>query len=217
MREEVQALEALRLGQVTVSGEGYGTKVLSFGRDATLTVALAGIALWSDAAAKPLADIESWSLRVFNLSGVSPADVFIGADAWVALQARLTDAEKEILFNSRRGSDSAAELGPQLADYVKFRGRYGEFNLYTVSMKYQDENGTEQQLLPADEVVLGHTALEGARAYGAIRDPRAGYQSVRAFPKNWISEDPAAEFLMTQSAPLMVPLRPNASLGATVL
>lgn len=216
-REEVQAMEALRLGQVTVTGEGYGTVVLSFGRDAALTVALAGTSLWSDAAATPLADVERWADDVFSASGASPRDVFFGKDAWAAMVARLSDSDKEILFNSRRSSRSMAELGPVLPDYIKYRGSWGEFDFYTVSEKYQDEDGTEVELLPTDEVVMASPAIEGTRAYGAIRDPRAGYQSVRAFPKNWISEDPAAEFLMTQSAPLMVPLRPNASLGATVL
>jgi hypothetical protein len=31
------------------------------------------------------------------------------------------------------------------------------------------------------------------------------------FPKMWRENDPSAEFVMTQSAPLMVPLRPNST------
>lgn len=217
MREEVQAMEALRLGQVTVEGEGYPTQVVSFGRDAALTVVLAGAATWDNAGVEPLADIESWADLIFDKSGAKGSDVFLGKDSWAALVARLTDADKEILFNARRSSRSQAELGPVLPDYIKYRGSWGEYDFYTVSQKYQDADGTEVELLPADEVVIPSPSIEGRMTYAAIRDPRAGFASVRAFPKNWISEDPANEFVMTQSAPLAVPLRPNASLGATVL
>ena len=217
IREEVQCMEALRLGQVTVEGEGYPTTVLDFGRAAALTVTLAGASTWDNSGVDPLADIEGWADSVFDESGSAPKDVFFGKDAFNALLARLTDSQKEILFNARRSSRSVAELGPVLPDYIKYRGSWGEYDFYTVSQKYQDEDGTEVELLPTDEVVMASTAIEGTRNYAAIRDPRAGYQSVRAFPKNWINEDPAQENVMTQSAPLMVPLRPNASLGATVL
>jgi hypothetical protein len=35
------------------------------------------------------------------------------------------------------------------------------------------------------------------------------------FPKNWVNEDPAAEYVMTQSGPLMIPKRPNAVVAVT--
>lgn len=217
-REEVQAVEALRLGQVTVSGEGYPTTVLSYGRAGALTVALAGGAKWDQAGVDPLANLETWANLAFTNGGARIRDWFMAVDSWNALLARLTDAQKAELFDYRRSSMSMAELGPRMPDYVVFRGTFGDFNLYTVSETYQDEDGNETDLVP-DGSVFGasETALEGRMAYGAILDPRAGYAAVRAFPKNWIQEDPAGEMLMTQSAPLAVPLRPNASFGATVL
>lgn len=216
-REEMQCMEALRLGQVTVSGEGYGTVVLSFGRNPLQTIVLGPALSWNNAGIDPLTDIRTWARLVFDNSGSKPRAVYCGTAAWDALLARLTAPQQEILFNSLRGSESRAELGPKLPDYIAYEGRIGDFDFYTVSQMFQDENGNPVPLLPPEEIVMVSEAIEGQRAYAAIRDPRAGYAAVRAFPKNWIEEDPAQEYVMTQSAPLMVPMRPNASLGARVL
>lgn len=49
-REEVMAAEILRTGQVVVSGDGYPSTTVNFGRDAALTKALTGSATWETAA-----------------------------------------------------------------------------------------------------------------------------------------------------------------------
>ena len=216
-REEFQVMEAIRLGQVTVQGEGYGTRVLAFGRNAAHTIALAGANLWTDPAATPLNDIQNWVDLVFTNSGAAPSDVYFGATAWTNFLARLTAAQQTLLFDSLRGSTSRAEFGPQRPDYVKFRGSYGDLNFYTVSNAYQTAAGAPVQLLPINEVAMAAPAIEGRMAYAAIRDAKAGMASVRAFPKLWYEEDPPVEYVMTQSAPLAIPLRPDASLGATVV
>lgn len=217
IREEVQAVEALRLGQVTIAGEGYPTQVLSFGRNAALTITLSGAARWNQSGTDVLGDLEEWAGLVGTYGGGRVKDWFMGTDAWTSFLARLTDAQKNVLFDMARSSMSRAELGPRAWDYVTFRGDWGDFRLWTVNQTYQDEEGDTQALVPATAVFgAAEAALEGRMAYGAILDPRAGYAPVRAFPKNWIEEDPPRELVMTQSAPLAVPLRPNASIGITV-
>ncbi|EKP0155446.1 major capsid protein, partial [Escherichia coli] len=62
--------------------------------------------------------------------------------------------------------------------------------------------------LPEGMLVLGNTAAEGIRCYGAIKDAQALSEGVVAssrYPKHWLTVgDPSCEFTMTQSAPLMV-------------
>ncbi len=57
-------------------------------------------------------------------------------------------------------------------------------------------------------IYLGNTAADGIRCYGAIQDAQALSEGVVAssrYPKHWLTVgDPAREFTMTQSAPLMV-------------
>ena len=70
--------------------------------------------------------------------------------------------------------------------------------------------------LPARTVLVLGADVEGTRAYGAIKDEAAGFQAMPYFAKSWVEQDPAVRYLMLQSAPLTVPYRVNASLGATV-
>jgi Phage major capsid protein E len=49
-----------------------------------------------------------------------------------------------------------------------------------------------------------------------IMDPAFNYVSLPFAPKTWLNEDPAQRFMMMQSAPLPIPQRPNAVLGAQV-
>ena len=60
-------------------------------------------------------------------------------------------------------------------------------------------------------------AVDGVRAFGAIMDRKAGWRATPFFPKMFEQEDPSAVYLMTQSAPLMIATRPNATLKAKVL
>jgi hypothetical protein len=151
--------------------------------------------------------------------GAIVRDVICGVDAYQALLDRLSDTEKTTLFNSQNRSspNTNVELGPRTAEKVVFQGQIGQFSFWTYSDTYQDEDGTDVEVLPANEIILAGTDLEGHRCYGAIMDAKAGLAPVRRFPKMWPEEDPSAEYIMTQSAPLMVPLRPNASASFVVV
>lgn len=76
---------------------------------------------------------------------------------------------------------------------------------------------TDSKLLPAKTVIMGaKDGLEGTRCYGAIHDEKANWTAHRYFTKSWVEEDPSVRWLLLQSAPLVVPYRPNASLCATI-
>lgn len=219
VREEVQIAEALRTGVVTVVGEGFNGEV-NFQRDPDLTVVLTGTDRWSDSTqdGQVLAQIEEWALMVREASGGFIVDeVTMAPDAWQAFLARLTEDQKKMLFDSLRGSSSSVELGPTLPRKAQFKGQIGEFKFFTYDDVYQDEDGNEQHIMPSGSVVLTGAALEGTRCYAAIRDKGAQYQPLRIFPKVYEVQDPSVEYVLSQSAPLMVPFRVNASLGATVL
>jgi hypothetical protein len=220
-REEVMAAEALRLGQVTVSGEGFATVVVSFGRHANLRVTLAGNDRWSvtHADSNPLADIENWAVEYQLRSGAVPRRVTFAPDAWRAFRDRLVqrDEWKYILDYRRASESSALDLAPGNGQKARFVGVLGTFELYVYDDIYLDDAGVEQHLMPSGEVVMTGDALEGNRCYAAIQDEAAGYAATRYHVKSWVENDPPVRWLMLQSAPLVVPFRPNASLGAAVL
>ena len=98
------------------------------------------------------------------------------------------------------------------------------FNLPTTSTRkeyyndsYINAAGQTTNLLPSKTVILGsRDGLDGTRCYGAIHDEKANWTATRYFTKSWLEEDPSVRWLLLQSAPLVVPYRPNAVLCATI-
>jgi hypothetical protein len=218
-REEVMAAEALRTGKVTVSGDEYPTVVVDFQRDAALTVALAGGSRWGETGVSALDNLEDWVALVQEKSGAVGRTVIMDALAWRVFKS---DPKVEKLLDIRRIADSTnLSLGPiafgqgnELARYV---GTIGDLDFWVYNDRYVDDNDVVQKLLPDYTVLVGSTGqLEGTRCYGAIQDEKAGYRAQRYFSKSWLEEDPAVRWLLLQSAPLIVPYRPNASFCATV-
>lgn len=224
-REEVMAAEALRLGQVTVSGDDYPTKVVDFGRDAALTVVLGGGSQWGDAGVVPVDDLETWAGEVQTKSGVAAKTVVMDPLAWKLCRK---DQNTLDLLDIRRGSASTAEIGPIAFGpgnaKARFVGMIGDFEIWVYQDTYVDEAGVTQKMLPDNTVIVGargeaesgRNGLEGTRCYGMIYDEKADFRAERFFEKSWLEEDPAVRWLLLQSAPLVVPYRPNAVLCATV-
>ena len=218
-REEVMASEALRTEKITVSGDNYPTVVVDFQRDPSLTVALAGSSRWGEAASKPLDSLEDWVARIQEKSGAVGRTVIMDALAWRMFRE---DAKVEKLLDIRRLKDTAnLTLGPiafgQGNDLARSVGSIGDLDFWVYNDRYVDDNDKTQKLLPDYTVLIGSpNQLEGTRCYGAIQDEKSGLRAQRFFCKSWLEEDPAVRWLLLQSAPLLVPYRPNASFCATV-
>lgn len=215
-RLELMAAEVLRLGQVTVAGEGFPTQVMAFGRAAALSITLTGADKWNDAAAAPLDDIEAWVELVHKTEGATITDIVMDPDAWACFRK---NAQVQKLLDIRRAAGQPVELGP--AQYVggaQFKGSIGSFNIWVYSEYYEDPTtGTVTPLLPSGTVIGVGPNLEGVRAFGAIQDEAAGLQAMEIFAKSWVQEDPSVRYILSQSAPLVYPRRPNGSFAATVL
>lgn len=225
-REEVMASEALRLGQVTVAGEKYPSVTVDYGRAAGLTVTLGGGALWSAiGTATPIDDLETWVASIQAESGAVSRTVVMDPQAWKLFRKF---QEVKDLLDTRRGSMSMAETGPlvrgQGNEKARLAGVIGDLEIWVYNDVYEDDLGASQNVMPPNTVILaargesdtGVGGLEGVRAYGTILDEEADFAADRLFAKSWFEKDPALRWVMTQSAPLIVPYRPNASLAATV-
>lgn len=212
-RLEVMAAEALRTGAVTVSGDNYPTQNVNFGRKASLSVTLAGAALWSDTGTDPLDDLQDWSQLALQESGAMLLDVIMTVDVWKIFRKK--PEIKEQLDRFRGNSTMVTDA--QIAEGGVFMGQVDGFNIFVYSAWYLDDAGVEQPILPAGTVLMAGTQLEGVQAFGAIKDEAAGFQAIPKYSKSWVNEDPSVRYLLTQSAPLVVPTRVNASFAATVL
>ena len=85
-----------------------------------------------------------------------------------------------------------------LGAVVSFKGYYGGSGHCGGENAYIAEDGIEKRYLPDGMLVLGNTAADGIRCYGAIQDAQALSEGVVAssrYPKHWLTVgDPAREF-----------------------
>lgn len=213
-RLEVMSAEALRTGKVTVKGDLYPEAIVDFGRDASLSVTKTGGNRWGQAGIKPLADLQTWALTVLKKSGANARTVVMDVDSWIIFRE---DADVKARLDTRRVVDNALSLNAIAEEGGVYMGTVDGFNIFVYAGWYIDDAGVEQPILPSGTVIMGSAQIEGVQAYGAIADEEAGYQAMPMFPKSWVEKDPGVRYVMTQSAPLIVPTRPNASLSATVL
>lgn len=215
-RWEWMAAQATLYGKVTMAGEDYPSVTVDFGRDADHTITLSGAALWNASAdVDIIGDIEDWAALIFDKTGYLISDVFVSPDVWKVMK---NNNGVKALLESRRGSKSTAEVGPLNAELVKHVATLGEFEIWTYSDTYVDDNDVAQKFMPAGSVFMGNAqGVQGIQAFGAILDKKADLHAMSIFSKMWEEEDPPATQIMSQSAPLMVPRNPNATVYAKVL
>lgn len=214
-RWEWMACEAVVKGQVTVAGENYPTVTVGFGRRASNTKTLTGTARWSQSStATPAADIQSWANQMLTVSGRRLTRVTLTPSAATAF---IATAEIKNILETRRGSVASAEIANVSGEVAyKLMDLPGGVSVWVYNDMYEDNDGIEQPFVQDGLAVLTGD-VEGVRAFGAIMDNRANWEPMSIFPKMWQQEDPSGIFVMSQSAPLMIPGRPDASMSVNVL
>lgn len=212
-REEWMAASLLVNGKFTLSGEDYPTVEVDFKRSPENTPDVSGGARdWSTLAKTstiPEEDLEDWMSR-----GTNPIDIMVMNNKTYRTFTSF-DSIKEKLKDFS-GSKTTLETAAFNGRLIAHMGNYGEVEVWVYTGVYEDDEGNTQKFIPDGAIVMANSGAEGVRLYGAILDPRAGYQALRRFPKNWISEDPAAEFIMTQSSPLVCMPDPDEIVSAKV-
>lgn len=209
-------------GKVVIKGEDYPETLVDFRRHANLTTQLTGGARWTEATANPLQDIKDSRIEANGQSGARIKTVVFGADAWDMFCQRvdLKDLmDRNFGGVNVQGITRVQQLNEGYPDSIEYMGRIsgvngeGAIEAWVDSTRYIDpETGVETYYLEPNAVVgVAKEAFNGARCFGAIMDKRAGYRPLEYFFKNWETEDPSQEYLLTQSAPLMVPGDTNAT------
>lgn len=212
-RFEWLASKAAKDGMVTISGEKYPTRVVSFNRNPGLTM----VTDWTAADANPMQDISDLRRLANSESGARIVDVYFGRDAYNAY----FKAHKELLvglgglMDTRLGG-SETQITRMLDQFegLEFVGRVSGLNgageiriwIYEATYLEAETNAQAYFLEPSEVFGIAPAVFAGVSCFGAIKDGRAGWKATEIFSKNWVgSEDPWEEFFMSQSAPLMVP------------
>ncbi len=214
-RLELMAAQALQLGTVTVTGDQYPTAVIDYGRAPALSVALAGGNRWDQTTSAPLKDLQTWSELVLTNSGSAAVNVVMDTNSWKSFKEHASVVSRLTIQRSIGQAPTLTQNA--ITSYGGTRmGEIDGFNIWVYAGVYKDDTGTVTNMLTSGRVmVIGD--IMGYKAFGAIQDEDAGFQAVPYYSKSWKTPDPGARYIMTQSAPLVVPYRPNAMVSATVL
>jgi hypothetical protein len=218
-RWEYLAAEATIYAKVTLESEDYPRTVVDFERDAGHDITLSGSSRWGQSGVSILNMIESWkkTVRLAKFGGATNR-LTVGTDAWEVMRQ---DTEiRELLKLDFRTYSSGLNMNLGVMEGLEVE-RVGNINgtteIVVYSDYYQDADGTVVPFMASGDVVLTGPSINGVRCFGAIQDKRAGFAATPIFSKMWDSEDPSATHVMTQSAPLMVPVGTNNTLRATVV
>lgn len=216
---EYMGARALIDGSITINyGVGDPAVTIDFGRDASHTITKGSGSRWGDSGVSAWDDIQAWcDLAAGAEFGGMPTDILMGADAYTAFMAD-TDVKAKLDTNYR-GSESV-QLNTGLIekdplDPFTYVGRLGSVRIWLVSGVGNTfkSGGATVDILKKNEVLLASRVVDGVKAFGAILDVNA-LQPADMWAKMWDQEDPSARFIMTQSAPLMIPVNPNATVLA---
>ena len=214
-RLEWMAVNALLSGTVTVTGEGFPTVVVDFGRDASLTIALSGAAQWGQSGVSPSWNIQEWQNQVLKMSGGVCTDLIFTPSAWE--QFIQDPVVQKAYWYPGNGGPNRVDVGARIARGAVFMGVWGQYSLWIYNDWYVDPvTDIETPLIPDGTMIMSGPDLMGTRAFGVILDPEFNYGPLPYAPKMWVEKDPAQTLIMIQSAPLVIPSRVNASFAATV-
>lgn len=219
---EWMAAQALVNGGIVIQGEDYPKTYVNFGRDPSLTIYLTGASKWTMPTSDPMQDIENASLQTRVISkGAVIRDLVMDGQTWNALKKHASI--KDLIDNFQRNSlpgqaQTAIDKAPRNtineAVYVGTLG--GRFDMWVYDAYYQDDMGQDQPYIPPYTVLGISQALEGTQYYGAIIDLDAGMEPKKFFTKSKKKFNPSGLEVVSQSAPLAAPRRPNASFTMVV-
>ena len=218
-RWEWMAAQALLNGKITLEDDGYPKATVDFMRAANHTITLGSLVYWHEGqGARILNNIESWVDRMASaVFGGAPDTMIVGTDVWAVM--RITPQILKLLdMDVRNTSGTTLDLGVGNGDKVQYKGQLSRnLSLWVYSDFYQTPGGTNTTYMSSKDVLMLGPNVRGVKAFGAIQDVQARFMATPVFPKMWEENDPSGTVLMTQSAPLMVPINPNATLRARVL
>ena len=208
-RLEWMAIQALYFGSVTVKGDQYPTTIVDFGRDPGNTVALTTGNKWGDSGVSPIKQLHQWS----DAAETPITDWYMTADAYSIFRDHEDTVKRLELVRGTSTLQTDAVLSRDLV----LMGMIDGFRIWVIPrVNVTNEDGTSARMVPDGTVIgVADSYFEGVRHFGAIHD-LDHLEAGAYFVKSWPEQDPSVRYMMLQSAPLLVPYRPNRSFRATV-
>lgn len=197
---------------------------LDFGRAAGHTITLGGGARWGDMGVSIFGNIQTWIDTMANADfGGSATDLILGSSAAAPFLAddEITEKMKNDYINVTGVDISRGLIRTDPMNPFTYLGTLGTglrvWRYAGPGSKFQNDDGTYTNIMDPRDALLISPQVDGIQAFGAILDGAASLQVYDIFVKMWDQEDPSARFIMSQSAPLMIPQNPNCTFRARVV
>ena len=226
---EWMACQTLLNDGYDVAGEDYPTRHIRFGRPSNYRITLEGDYRWDQdhANADPSDLLQLCSERMAKNGGGIPKLLIMGIKAWMAFKNNIHVVKRLDRYRSREaGTDLLIRTSKERG--LDPKGMYDDYSVYTHMDWYEtnpaegEDEGVQMPYIPRNSVILvDPVMLLGTRGFGIIRDAKAimgaGSPAMPMYTKSWYKEDPGQIQVLTQSAPLVYPYRPQASMHLTVV
>lgn len=217
---EFMGARAVIDGAITIAYQGAKPVTIDFGRDPGHTIVKGAGAKWGDSGVSAWDDIQAWyDLAASAEFGAAPTDILMGAKAYTAFMADTKVQSK--LNRDVKGVDGVTLTQglitkDPLDPFTLVGTLDGGVRVWLVSGVGNTfkSGGNTANIINPNEVLLASAAVDGVKAFGAILDTEA-LVPADIWPKMWDEQDPSARFIMSQSAPMMIPVNPNATVKAT--
>lgn len=221
--------KALIDGRITITYQGPSggpgqRVVLDFGRDPAHSVTLGAGNQWGDAGVDIFSSVQGFIDTVANAEfGGSVTDIVLGSQAAVPFSA---SEEIEKKMNSDYTNATGVDMNRGLIrtdpmNPFTYLGTLGSgtrvWRYAGPGSKFQNNDGSYSDIMDPRDALFISPSVDGVKAFGAILDNAANLEVADIFTKMWDQEDPSARFIMSQSAPLMIPVNPNCTLRARVV
>lgn len=222
--EFMRAMATIR-GYVDTESEDAPAERINFGRDPSLTITTTAGTHWGDTGVSVLDFFESVIEKMGTTdAGYNAKTVLLGRRSAAFIRKEIRNGgELKDLLDRNFGVETSLVRGLSPYSTIRDMGNLnGWFDLveYSETFRGFDTNGNRVLIKPLqdNEICVIGAEFEGVDAFGAIKDLAASYKAVDIFGRNYVAEGtPQREMVSHQSAPIMVPVNPNATLLAKVL
>lgn len=212
-RLEWMAVQVVLTGKVLCEGENHEAVEVDFGRRSENTRVLVGAAAWDTVDKEtydPTQDIEDWAL---NSTGIV-TELHFDRKGFNLFRQFKNVQDK---LDKTNASMSDMELGPMLTSVMQYKGNFGQYKVYVVDHRYENDDGVETPFMP-DNFLLLTGPHDGKMAYGAIQDGEAiagGLFQGSRFARHWKEGgDVVSEYTKRECAPC--PFTPDVNFFVTV-
>lgn len=221
------AAVSLRDGKITLTGPEYPTVEVNFQRAANHTVTLASGSRFGDSGVSIVDFFQLVLDRMTNAQfGAVPVRATMGGGVWNVIR-KDPEFQKQMDLNFR-GANITIERALVSGETVFKVGEMGVggvsgqiIELWVDNSTYNDPTtGAATRYIGNHQLLFTGTAqaVNGFQAFGQIIDRAANWEPMRIFPKNWLSHgEIEVEYITHKTAPLFVPINPNATLLANVI